>query len=461
MQTTVNKSSNKERGGLFALLSSAVLCAFTTFFSAAQGAQGANYKVVEGMVRCGYQQQVATLINQKRAAAGVSAVGFSEVLTDNAMVRAGELAYKYGLSRPNGYSTSSVIPSYNYKDYMITKGQTTPAAAMNTWVDIESAILDSRYTHIGVGCFVRNNIYYWCVLFCDNPGGNPPAVEKRKDDYDATVHVTLVRDPESYIDLVQRGNYKVKFAANGGRGKMAAQTIARNKAVALRKNAFKRKGWIFAGWAKKKNGAVAYSNGAKVKNIAGKGKTVTLYAKWAKKKYKVAFFPNGGTRRMSAQKMTYGKAAKLTANKFKAPKGKAFKGWAKSKVLAKKGKVAYKNKQSVKNLTTTGGTVNLYAVWGKKPKETVTFVFHANASDAQGTMPNLTLSRDEPVGYCVREVYRRPHYALDYWEWRDGPGGGSNVKNRLTTSFLPAPRVFYDSGYRVIHLYAHWSGPWY
>ena len=68
---------------------------------------------------------------------------------------------------------------------------------------------------------------------------------------------------------------------------------------------------------------------------------------------------------MAAQTMTYGKAKKLTANKFKR-KGYTFKGWAKSKALAKKGKIAYKNKKAVKNLVTTGKTVKLYAVWKKK-----------------------------------------------------------------------------------------------
>lgn len=41
-------------------------------------------------------------------------------------------------------------------------------------------------------------------------------------------------------------------------------------------------------------------------------------------------------------------------------------GWATSAANAKAGKVAYKNKQAVKNLITTGKTVKLYAVWKKK-----------------------------------------------------------------------------------------------
>ncbi len=165
--------------------------------------------------------------------------------------------------------------------------------------------------------------------------------------------------------------YKVAFNANKGKGKMAVQTMTYGTAAKLRKNAFKRKGYAFAGWATSKanakNGKIAYANQQSVKNLRTDGKTTTLYAVWAKKTYKVAFYGTykGVTGTMAVEKFTYGKAKKLTANKFKR-KGYTFKGWAKSKALAKKGKVAYANKKKVKNLVTTGKTVKLYAVWKKK-----------------------------------------------------------------------------------------------
>ncbi len=81
--------------------------------------------------------------------------------------------------------------------------------------------------------------------------------------------------------------------------------------------------------------------------------------------YKVVFNANGGKGKMAVQSFTYGKPKKLSANKFKRS-GYTFKGWAKSKALAKKGKVAYKNKKTVKNLRKDGKTVKLYAVWKKK-----------------------------------------------------------------------------------------------
>lgn len=105
----------------------------------------------------------------------------------------------------------------------------------------------------------------------------------------------------------------------------------------------------------------------KVKNLAQRGGTAILYAVWVKKPYKVKFCKTlkGVKGKMKTQSFKYGQSKKLSKNKFK-KSGYKFKGWAKSKAKAKKGKVKYKNCQKVKNLTKTGKTVKLYAVWKKK-----------------------------------------------------------------------------------------------
>ena len=81
-----------------------------------------------------------------------------------------------------------------------------------------------------------------------------------------------------------RPTYKVKFLANGGRGKMAVQTFNYGKAKKLAANKFTRKGYKFKGWAKSKAsakaGKVAYRNRRKVKNLVTTGKTMKLYAVW-------------------------------------------------------------------------------------------------------------------------------------------------------------------------------------
>ena len=163
--------------------------------------------------------------------------------------------------------------------------------------------------------------------------------------------------------------YAVKFAANGGtlpKGKsMAAQTMTLGKAAALRGNAFVRKDWVFVGWAKTKNGPVAYKNGQSVKNVAKAGQTVTLYAVWAKAQYKVVFDASGGKGKMPVQTFKYGQTQKLVSNKF-TRKGYVFGGWAIRDPLATVPKVAYKDKQAVKNLSANGRTVKLYAVWKRR-----------------------------------------------------------------------------------------------
>ena len=159
--------------------------------------------------------------------------------------------------------------------------------------------------------------------------------------------------------------YSVKFAANGGKGSMPHQLIARDNTVKLSANAFKKTGYLFTGWAKSKNGKVVYKNKQSVKNLAGKGKTVTLYAQWKPITYQVEFcwaksadFHVYG---MNRQHFTYNQSKKLRKCTIRGPKGKKFKGWA----LTPNGPVKYKDGQKVKNLTAQNKkVVVLYAKYG-------------------------------------------------------------------------------------------------
>lgn len=128
-------------------------------------------------------------------------------------------------------------------------------------------------------------------------------------------------------------------------------------------------GTYAVGWKVDKKLGVKYKDGAKVKNLTSKdGDTVHLYLSWKTITYTVKFSANGGSGKMKSVKMRYNNPTKLPKNTFTAPKGKKFAGWATSK----KGKVVYKNKQSVVNLVNKkDGSIKLYAVWktaGKKKK---------------------------------------------------------------------------------------------
>ena len=77
-------------------------------------------------------------------------------------------------------------------------------------------------------------------------------------------------------------SYTVKYDANGGNGSMSNSGFYCNTEYELRKNTFKREGYIFTGWSKYPNATTAsYSDKAKVKNLSvTRNQTVTLYAIW-------------------------------------------------------------------------------------------------------------------------------------------------------------------------------------
>ena len=146
----------------------------------------------------------------------------------------------------------------------------------------------------------------------------------------------------------------VKFNANGGKVSETKRKVRKNLAVGTLPKATK-KGYTLKGWFTKKSGGTKLAASTKIT------KSATYYAQWTANKYKIKFNKNGGKGTMKALSATYDKNVSLRANAFKRT-GYKFAGWAKTKT----GKVAYKNKAKVKNLTDKNGkTVTLYAVWKK------------------------------------------------------------------------------------------------
>ncbi len=114
-----------------------------------------------------------------------------------------------------------------------------------------------------------------------------------------------------------------------------------------------RTGYRFEGWYTAANG------GSKVTSYTG-ASNVTYYAHWTALSYTIAFNSNGGSGSMSNQTVNYGATVNLSSNKFTAPRGYTFAGWART--YNKQG-TDYTNGQSVKDLTSAGSTITLYAKW--------------------------------------------------------------------------------------------------
>lgn len=120
-----------------------------------------------------YIQQVADLVNEERAKAGLSPVTLSAQLSGAAAVRSQEITRSFSHTRPDGTSFSTVLRqngiSYQGSGENIAYGQQTPQAVMNAWMNSQghrANILNSRYTAIGVGYFEDSRgVPYWTQLF--------------------------------------------------------------------------------------------------------------------------------------------------------------------------------------------------------------------------------------------------------------------------------------------------------
>ena len=176
------------------------------------------------------------------------------------------------------------------------------------------------------------------------------SVKNLTDTNNATVTLYAVWTPITYA---------VRFNANSGSGRMANQTLTYDKPAALTKNDFDKTGYAFNGWSRSAGGAAAYSDGATVTNLSSTaGAVVDLYATWKATNYAVVFNANGGSGRMASQTADYDKDLVLSPSSFTRT-GYTFAGWATSA----DGAVAYSDSATVRNLSSTGGSIELYAVW--------------------------------------------------------------------------------------------------
>ena len=164
----------------------------------------------------------------------------------------------------------------------------------------------------------------------------------------------------------KKATYTITYNLNGGKNnsKNPASYTVTTSDIKLQNPS--RTGYTFGGW---------YSDSGLTKKVTtiAKGSTgnKTLYAKWTVNKYNIAFNGNkstsGSMKTLSSCK--YGSSYTLTANAYKRT-GYTFTGW---NTKADGSGTAYKNKASVKNLTSTNGkTITLYTQW-KKATYTITY----------------------------------------------------------------------------------------
>lgn len=137
--------------------------------------------------------EVLTKVNEQRASNGEPALAMDASLMEAAMLRAAEITIKFDHTRPNGekcFTVSGLAYGEN-----IAYGYSSSEDVMTAWMNSDGHrrnILDSDYTSIGVGCFYKDNTYYWVQLF----GINTPETFEQPVDY-----------MESYDVVTNAGEY--------------------------------------------------------------------------------------------------------------------------------------------------------------------------------------------------------------------------------------------------------------
>lgn len=124
---------------------------------------------VTGTEMYDYAYQVLDLVNQERAAAGLSPLTMDATLLEVAMQRAAETTVYWDHTRPNGKSCFTITSIRGSAGENIAAGQATPATVMDGWMNSSghrANILSSSYKSVGIGCFRGSDgILRWVQFF--------------------------------------------------------------------------------------------------------------------------------------------------------------------------------------------------------------------------------------------------------------------------------------------------------
>jgi len=129
-----------------------------------------------------YAIDVINIVNRERASRGLPAYKVLPELMKAADIRVKETTRIWDHTRPDGRSGLTVIDDlgigWNALGENLAKGQTTPASAMNGWMnsnDHRASILSRDFQYIGVGFIKSGNQYYWTQIFLGGGGDHPTA----------------------------------------------------------------------------------------------------------------------------------------------------------------------------------------------------------------------------------------------------------------------------------------------
>ena len=121
-------------------------------------------------------KEVFRLTNEERQKESLQPLAQDAALMAAAQKRAEEISEKFEHTRPDGTSCFTVFDEYNIRYWgageNIAYGYSTPESVMKGWMNSprhKDNILDSYYSHIGIGMYEKNGTKYWVQLFAKLP----------------------------------------------------------------------------------------------------------------------------------------------------------------------------------------------------------------------------------------------------------------------------------------------------
>lgn len=120
------------------------------------------------------EQQVLDLVNKERTANGLNALTLNVEVSKVAQMKSEDMRDKnyFSHTSPTYGSPFEMLKKFNvkytYAGENIAKGQKTPEAVVNAWMNSEghrANILNPNYTQMGIGYALKGSTPYWTQMF--------------------------------------------------------------------------------------------------------------------------------------------------------------------------------------------------------------------------------------------------------------------------------------------------------
>ena len=330
------------------------------------------------------------------------------------------------------------LPNYDQYNTLMSKSGNYNYAAMNAtpysfiyagYRDGTDFISQTSAIRLWTSTNVLSNVAYYTVAYSSPLYGS-----------------NYKRYGESVRCIASNGTVTVNYDANGGSGIMMSQTGDIN-ALAVKSNSFTAPtNGRFRNWNTSADGTgTTVTAGDPLSDIASDGDTITLYAQWDELYY-IAFNANESsvdssitaTGTMTNQSVARDVATVIKTNTF-ALAGYIFYGWNTS---ADGTGTLYGDARSVTNLTSTGNTITLYAIWVKEALLDTGGSVNVKLKKLAGNSSASSLTIDNSITAIVRSSTLPNDFT-------------PSDDNTISHSSSPFPiYAWYDSGSTTIYYYS-------